>query len=246
MPIDTAKAFSDGGKFYRENLKLFLLISFTGSIPSFFSNVTPEGIYKGIFLFFAVIVELWAMAAVLAAVEKKGAGGNPGVTESFDAALAKLPRFIFHSVLYALVLAAGFIALIIPGFYLWPKYMFVQFESIYGEKGTNPFAESSRISKGSRMKLLITMLVAVLGISLLTGLPELVMRAVGLFADETKYIADLSGNVLGTAVFPWLIVSVYFIYKQLKNVRVLETVSVEAPVEIAPVLPKAKRAGRKK
>ncbi len=246
MAVDTGKAFSEGRRFYLDNLPLLLLITFTGSIPSFFSNVTPEGAYKNTFLFLAVIVELWAMAAVLLVAEKKSAGGVLKVTESFDAALMKLPRFIFYSLLYALVLLAGFIAFVIPGFYLWTKYMFVQFESLFGEKGANPFTESSKLSKGSMMTLLVTMFLAVLAITLLTSLPELVMRVAGLFADETQYIAELSGNVLGTAVFPWLIVSVYFIYRQLKNHQApAAAVLDETPAE-EPELLKPKRAGRKK
>jgi hypothetical protein len=233
MNIDISKCFSDGLKAYGDNFRVLILISFTGSIPSFFSNLTPEeSSYHALFLLLALIVELWAMGAVLFVIDRAQRGGKTGVTEAFDLALGKLPRLLGYTFLYALVLMAGFAALILPGFYLWPKYMFVQFESVFGEKGTNPFSESSRLTKGSMMTLLVTMFLLVLGMMLLTYLPEIVQKAAGI-SDESTPGSEIIANILGTSVFPWLIASVFLMYVSLKKTTAQDAVLPEPPAVVA-------------
>lgn len=229
MNLDISKCFSDGFKFYKDNFRLLILISFTGSIPSFFANLTPEEtVYQGVFLVLSLIVESWALGAVLITIDRARRGEKTGVSEAFDLALVKLPRLLGYTLLYALVLALGFAALVLPGFYFWPKYMFVQFEAVFGEKGTNPFSESSKMTKGSMMTLLITMFMVVVGMLLLTYLPELVQKAAGI-SDESTPASEVIANILGTTVFPWLIAAVFFMYASLKNTAAETAVLQAAP-----------------
>jgi uncharacterized membrane protein len=154
----------------KDNMKFFavlmIIVAVLYNIPTviqigFFSNdLTPErASYLGVIAIALVIIYMLIYQVVelgLLGIALEFRDGQPHKIEDLFKNLHLFPRFIAASIIYGLMVTAGFFLLIVPGVYLAIKYQFYGYLIIdKGMGAIEALRESARITEGAKKDILI-------------------------------------------------------------------------------------------
>lgn len=161
------------------------------------------GLYAILLILISMFLTLVITKMVYDAVKN-----NISIPKAINLSAKKFIFILIASILYFLILLIGFVALIIPGIFLWIKFIFVTyFILLNNEKIINSFRKSWQITKGSWWRIL--------GLSLMLLIPiitlSIVVRTIALDSIQTA----LSLHFLGSLLSGWMLSALTIAYIQL-------------------------------
>lgn len=167
-----------------------------------------------VFMIGAVYISLWSQVALFQAIIN--AGERIGFKEAFKRSRSKIGAFFWVSLLESLVVAGGFILLIIPGiiFAVW----FIFANIIYmdeGTRGTAALAKSREYTRGIWGKIAGRMLAFSLiwiGIYIALGI-------LSAFFKDGKIAANILTQALSVIMAPLFTIYAVLIYKNIKSIK---------------------------
>lgn len=122
--------------------------------------------------------------------------------ESAKIAVLKYPTLLISGIIYFFIVGFGFLALIIPGIFLFVKFLYYQYAILLDNEGIiNSLKKSWKITDGNGFSTFLIMLFF-FAIFVISGILSLIL---GVFVD---FITTL-------VVLPWLMSSLTFAYLQI-------------------------------
>ena len=155
VPFSSSEALRFSWKKTTENLKPLLIIGAVGAILALLNG---SGTRSGLGPLLGLAVQVLQIAVILAYVRvalKLHDGQPVDVSHPADL-LANFLTFLLTSVLYGLIVAAGFILVIVPGIVWGLKFAYAPF--LVADKKLDPLEalrESSRLTQGVKWPLLV-------------------------------------------------------------------------------------------
>lgn len=155
--------------------------------------------------------------------------------QAYTASIPHFGSYLFVSILSGLVIALGFILLIVPGIIFAVWYVFSYFTVlIEGKKGTAALRASKTLSSGRFMAVLgrlVVLLLIYMGCSILISIVVSILPI-------PKAIAEIFSNVLGLVITPFGFAYLYELYLDLRSVSEENSV-INATHDTSEVAPSA-------
>lgn len=154
-------------------------------------------------------------AAIARATSEIYLGGSPGVGEIYRFALGRTRSILWVSLLSALVIVLGLVALVIPGIIFFIRYQFsTSIVVVEGQRGTKAMGRSWRLAKGYFWKILgLTILAGILtsivGAILVIPL-EIAANAIGESGWVLRGVGQSAAGIVTRPYQGILIVLLYF------------------------------------
>ena len=145
-------------------------------------------------------------------------GGNPSIKSIYRFALPRTHSILWVSFLYALVTGIGFLLLIVPGFLFFVRFAFGSVVVVLeGTKGTKALRRSWRLSKKHFWKIIGTLFLAGLLTSVVGGILQLPLTAVGAALGSAGWIlAGVGAALAGIVTRPFAAVIGVLLYFDLR------------------------------
>ncbi len=223
QPIAISKIFKESWELYRENLPLFLGITFIGHalelVERLLLALSKSAVLTGFLSILSLpglVIATWAGIALIIAISYRYQGKSIGISDAFRATKGKFWRFIGISLLYVMVFGLGCLLLVIPGFY-WGIifYLAPVIVALEDKTDVGPLRMSQELIRGSFWQIfLITGLVSLFGIVLF-----LVLGKVGLAITAIGNPLVLLILVALVALGPFVTAIAVILYHHLKERR---------------------------
>lgn len=211
------KSIEDGFNILVQNPAIFIPAFLIAVLNSFtnilFSNApqTTEELSPEI-LAYVVSFMIWVLVLTLISIFLTGviirmvydAKIKKSFFESARIAIFKYPLLLIASIIYLFIVGFGFFALIIPGIFLFVKFLYYQYAILLDNEGIiNSLKKSWKITDGNWFSTFLIMLFF-FAIFFISAILSLIL---GVFVD---FITTL-------VVLPWLMSSLTFAYLQLTD-----------------------------
>jgi len=156
-----------------------------------------------------VLVALVVQSALISAIDTFANGHEPTVGAAFAVGLSRLPRLVVAGIVIALIVAVGFVLLVIPGIYLWGIFQLVFIAIIVDNVGAfESLGVSSRLIKGNWWRAATVFTVAVIILIVLSFIGGFVngIAAVtlGLDSSVAVVIRTVIGAIMNILIIPLL------------------------------------------
>ena len=189
--FSTSEAIKYGFNFFKANLVVFLKLALVvivinilvGMISNIFNNSSLSGLWSILSIVISIIVQIGFTKIIIDLHD-----GKPLNLTHFYSLYRLVLRFLGATILYGLIVVAGFILLIVPGIIWAIKFQFYSFLIVDKRLGVmESLKKSSAMTEGVKMDLfifgmaltLINLLGAIIfGIGLLVSFPTSIMATV--------------------------------------------------------------------
>ena len=214
--FDTSASLKRGWELFKANKKALVLITLLFVIVGSIQNIKSKGdmeIELGIFPLLAILAillygaQLFIQLGWLKSLLKVEDGGSIQFKEIFNYGNL-FWKYVAVSILYMLITAAGFILLIIPGFYFMLKYLFAPIIVIDKEVSIREaFDHSKTLTQDIKWKLLGFLIVMglvnllgilALGIGVLVTLPVTALALIHIYRN----LGQEASPIVATAATP--------------------------------------------
>jgi hypothetical protein len=169
------------------------------------SGVTPEEedtflASQAVVALLQGLVYLLSTAACFKAVADAYLGGEPSASRSLAFGLQRLPGLIAMTIVYAIGLVLGFVALIVPSIWLAVAWSLAIPALLFERAGpVRSLKRSFQLVRGRWWRVALTLVVGVLLVSLVGGVLEGILLAVpALLADGNDVVVAFANVVAGT------------------------------------------------
>lgn len=212
---------------YLKNFKLLVLIGLTGSILPVVSQFIPEGntalnALDIIITILGFFVSFWVQVALIKSIAAMIKKQSPEYADSFSQSAGKIWPYILNTVILSLLTLLGFLALVLPGFYLSVIYGFVAMAVVIeDEKKISPFKMSAALVKGNFWQVFLFGLS--LGLLCLPVLAFLLLCGYLLHIDIRSLaynpVLGAGGGVFQGLIIPFFAAANLVLYFKLKKLK---------------------------
>jgi hypothetical protein len=162
--LDFSAVYSRTFSTFFNNFSLFIALAAIAALPgALLEFIVPAGIPKAVaILLFKGLLSLWAMGAICYAACQLMDGNTVSIGESLGQSLPRLLPLIGASLLSLLVLAGGFVALVVPGIIV--SCMLIVTAPVCVREKLGPYGSMNRsaiLTKGNRWLVFLILLVLV-------------------------------------------------------------------------------------
>lgn len=157
--------------------------------------------------------------AIIYALSRIKQGLSISYSESMIYSAKRSFKLLITRLTTGIIIVLGFIALIIPGIILGLRFALVD-EAVVLEQTSGSAARklSAKLTKGKRAKILGTMIVAVIGIVIVSSVLSLVLYLpLTLIGQETNFLLDIVNECLVNVIFSIIYIVLFLFYWESKS-----------------------------
>lgn len=162
-----------------------------------------------------LIVNPFLTGAITKATADVYLGGTPNLGDTYRYALSRTGTILWVTILYGLVVAGGFILLVVPGIYLAVALVFATPSVVVeARRGVDALKRSRALAKGYWWRIFGTLLLAMLLFFVAGAILGIPFGLLSLAAGPVSWLVEAIGNsivtVITTPFFGMLVVLLYF------------------------------------
>lgn len=154
--------------------------------------------------FFALqilLIQPFLAGAYSRAASEAYLGRTPEIGPTYRVALPLIPAILWVTILQFIAIGLGFIALVIPGIFLFVRLMFSQpIVVIEGARGTSALKRSWELAKGQFWKILGTVILAGIIASIVSAIIQLPLSAVATNMGSSGWVVAAVSSSIGSVV----------------------------------------------
>ncbi len=239
--LDIGGVFEATTDLWKKTFGTVWLVALILMVPAYIiSGLLQEG--GGFLQLIGSIVQMvagvWLAGAVVKIVEDARLDGrvDASVGDLLGSVSSKIVSLILLGIVLWILIAIGFILLIVPGVILTLMWIVAIPAMVVEDKGVfDSMSRSSDLTRDNRMRILG------LGILIFVAYVAIVV-VVGLLAAITPVIGIIAGIVLAVLLYPWFSIVVTVLYFNLREIKG-EGAGAPVPAGEAPVAPGAGETG---